>query len=105
MRHATTPRTLPRCPANDRKLTHPSHLTHHRPPSPRQDKIVGEVAARSLLIKLGNPALAIDAPAWRQEALMAALLALLASYGREVPPSHQLRGFCRVLQDRLEAAE
>lgn len=105
MRSATPPQASPRRRADDRKQTHLSHLTHHTIPSPRHDRIIGEVAAHSLLIKLGNPALAIDAPAWRQEALMTAVLALFASYGREAPPSHQLRGFCRVLQDRLEAAE
>jgi len=66
-----------------------------------RDRMVGEVAARSLLIKLGNPVMAAEDPVWHGEALMRALLALLETYGREIPPSHQLRGFCAVLQARL----
>lgn len=101
MRTAPAPKTAPGRQAGDRKQTHQSHLTHHTPASPLRDRIVGEVAARSLLIKLGNPALSIEDPAWRQDALLTALLALLASYGHDIPPSHQLRGFCAVLQARI----
>lgn len=65
--------------------------------SPQRDAQAGTAAAVRLLTELGNP----TSPTTGDE-LVRALLALLASYGREIPPSHQLRGFCAVLQRRIE---
>ncbi len=63
--------------------------------SPAGDCLDGEVAARIFLS-------ALDRGVAHPDELMIALRDLLASRGRAIPPSHYLRGFCRVIQKRME---
>src|SRR5690606_17684396 len=66
--------------------------------SPAGDSLDGEVAARIFLSTL-------DRGIAHPDELMVTFRDLLASRGRAIPPSHYLRGFCRVIQQRMEGTQ